>query len=314
MLILKSQELRSRIEKTGLTIPEFAQQHGFQADTIRKYCRGVLNAKRNKILQLANALHCELKDISETNNNFCQRNLGGEGELIKIIPAAIGDEEINAVNARDLWRCLKSKRQFGNWIKDRLEGFVEGQDYAVNKNVKGKNGRFQPTEYIITLDAAKHIAMLERNEQGCKIRQYFIEVEKQYRKNAYAVNQDHAELDIAEELLSTTQALVLHINRQLLNGVNLPAGLLNYARTVCRTFCAASIPILPPVAVDPEIMTVMDNLRRGVRYSRNTVYQDYCSRCSGVPKSQRAFWPCARKYCPFADVRTAGGRYIILED
>lgn len=134
------------------------------------------------------------------------------------------------------------------------------------------------------------------------------------KTGAYAVNQDHAELDINEELLSTTQALVLHINRQLLKGVNLPAGLLNYARTVCRTFCAASIPILPPVAVDPEIMAVMDNLRRGVRYSRNTVYQDYCSRCSGVPKSSRAFWPCARKYCPFADVRTADGRYIILEE
>lgn len=133
------------------------------------------------------------------------------------------------------------------------------------------------------------------------------------KTGVYAVNQDHAELDINEELLNTTKALVLHINRQLLNGVNLPAGLLNYARTVCRTFCV-SVPILPPVAVDPEIMTVMDNLRRGVRYSRNTVYQDYCSRCSGVPKSSRAFWPCARKYCPFADVRTAGGRYIILED
>ena len=133
------------------------------------------------------------------------------------------------------------------------------------------------------------------------------------KTGVYAVNQDHAELDINEELLNTTKALVLHINRQLLNGVNLPAGLLNYARTVCRTFCV-SVPILPPVAVDPEIMTVMDNLRRGVRYSRNTVYQDYCSRCSGVPKSSRAFWPCARKYCPFADVRTADGRYIILEE
>ena len=313
MLILKSQELRSRIEKTGLTIPEFAQQYGFQADTLRKYCRGVLNAKRNKILQLANALHCELKDISETNNNFCQRNLGGEGELIKIIPAAIGDEEINAVNARDLWRCLKSKRQFGNWIRDRIReyGFEEGKDFLIN--LLKSHGR-PLKDYIISLDMAKELAMVENNEQGCKIRQYFIEVEKQYRKNAYAVNQDHAELDITEKLLSTTQSLVLHINRQLLKGVNLPAGLLNYARTVCRTFCAASMPILPPVAVDPEIMTVMDNLRRGVRYSRNTVYQDYCSRCSGVPKSQRAFWPCARKYCPFADVRTAGGRYIILED
>lgn len=109
-------------------------------------------------------------------------------EIITITKTTINDEEVNAVNARDLHRELGSKRQFGNWIKDRLEGFTEGQDYAVNKNVKGKDGRFQPIDYIISLDVAKHIAMLERNEQGKKIRQYFIEVEKNARKFSEAVS------------------------------------------------------------------------------------------------------------------------------
>lgn len=105
-------------------------------------------------------------------------------ELITITKTTINEEEVNAVNARELWQKLESKRQFGNWIKDRLDGFTEGQDYAVNKNVKGKDGRFQPIDYIISLDVAKHIAMLERNEQGRKIRQYFIEVEKEFRRQA----------------------------------------------------------------------------------------------------------------------------------
>lgn len=118
-------------------------------------------------------------------------------ELINITTAKIGEENINAVNARDLWQKLESKRQFGNWIKDRLDGFTEGQDYAVNKNVKGEDGRFRPTEYIISLDVAKHIAMLERNEQGRKIRQYFIEVEKQYRK------QENEKLPTPEVLMAT---------------------------------------------------------------------------------------------------------------
>ena len=118
-------------------------------------------------------------------------------ELINITKTTINDEEVNAVNARELWQKLESKRQFGNWIKDRLDGFTEGQDYAVNKNVKGEDGRFQPTEYIISLDVAKHIAMLERNEQGRKIRQYFIEVEKQYRK------QETEKLPTPEVLMAT---------------------------------------------------------------------------------------------------------------
>ena len=110
-------------------------------------------------------------------------------EIITITTATINNEEVNAVNARDLHRELGVKRDFSNWIKDRLEGFTEGQDFTVAKIGDGKNrGRFQPTEYIISLDVAKHIAMLERNEQGRKIRQYFIEVEKNARKFSEAVS------------------------------------------------------------------------------------------------------------------------------
>lgn len=104
-------------------------------------------------------------------------------ELVKITTVTINHETVNAVNARELWKKLESKQRFADWIKDRLEGFTEGQDFTVHKIMKGEDGRFQPTEYIISLDVAKHIAMLERNEQGRKVRQYFIEIEKQYRRS-----------------------------------------------------------------------------------------------------------------------------------
>lgn len=118
-------------------------------------------------------------------------------ELINITKATINDEEVNAVNARELWQKLESKQRFADWIKDRLEGFTDGQDFTVHKIMKGEDGRFRPTEYIISLDVAKHIAMLERNEQGRKIRQYFIEVEKQYRK------QENEKLPTPEVLMAT---------------------------------------------------------------------------------------------------------------
>lgn len=110
-------------------------------------------------------------------------------ELIKTSAAVIGGEEQRTVNARDLWKALQSKRQFGNWIEDRLSGFVEGQDFTINKIVKtgkGASGKQLYKEYIITLDVAKHLAMLERNEHGRKIRDYFIEVEKEFRRQANA--------------------------------------------------------------------------------------------------------------------------------
>ena len=118
-------------------------------------------------------------------------------ELVNITKATINNEEVNAVNARDLWEKIESKRRFGDWIKDRLEGFTEGQDYVIHKIVKtgnGASGKQYQIDYIISLDTAKHIAMLERNEQGHKIRQYFIEVEKNARKISEAVNSQVAAL------------------------------------------------------------------------------------------------------------------------
>lgn len=106
-------------------------------------------------------------------------------ELITITTATINNEEVNAVNARELWQKLESKQRFADWIKDRLEGFTKGQDYVFHKITKNlpRGGRPE-VDYIISLDVAKHIAMLERNEQGRKIRQYFIEVEKEFRRQA----------------------------------------------------------------------------------------------------------------------------------
>ena len=96
-------------------------------------------------------------------------------------------EEQTSVNARELWKELGSKRQFGNWIKERLSDFVDGQDYTINKIVNGENrGRFAPTEYYITLDVAKHLAMLERNERGKKIRRILLECEKHMQREEIA--------------------------------------------------------------------------------------------------------------------------------
>lgn len=120
-------------------------------------------------------------------------------ELINITKATINDEEVNAVNARELWQKLGVKTQFNHWIGRRIKdyGFEDGVDFTVVKNGHGVNGQFQPTEYIISIDMAKELAMVENNEQGRKIRRYFIEVEKQYRK------QENEKLPTPEVLMAT---------------------------------------------------------------------------------------------------------------
>lgn len=90
-----------------------------------------------------------------------------------------------AVNLRDLHAALGVGKDFSNWAKDRLKryGFVEGEDYQVcSPNLASKlRGGHNALDYLVSLDTAKELAMVEKNERGRAIRRYFIAVEKQAR-------------------------------------------------------------------------------------------------------------------------------------
>ena len=89
-----------------------------------------------------------------------------------------------AINARELHQKLGSKYQFANWIQERIEkyGFVENQDFEVFKeNLKNSKCGRPSKEYVLSLDMAKELCMIENNEQGRLFRKYFIEVEKAAR-------------------------------------------------------------------------------------------------------------------------------------
>jgi phage anti-repressor protein len=106
-------------------------------------------------------------------------------ELIKISEVEIGKEKLNAVDARELHEKLEVKRDFSNWIKQRLEDSqaVKDKDFTVfAKSGENPVGGRPMNEYILALDIAKHIAMLERSEKGREVRQYFIDVEKAARE------------------------------------------------------------------------------------------------------------------------------------
>jgi len=95
---------------------------------------------------------------------------------------------IQTVNARDLHEFLESKRNFSDWIKQRIEkyGFVENQDYVKHDNfveLENSNLKRPQIDYHISIDMAKELAMVENNQKGREARQYFIAVEKAYKEN-----------------------------------------------------------------------------------------------------------------------------------
>ena len=100
----------------------------------------------------------------------------------EIVPVESGELGL-MVNSRLLWQQLKVGTSHHLWIGRRVQeyGFVEDRDFCskLNKNKPGR-GRMVK-DYVLTLDMAKELAMLENNEAGRMIRWYFIEVEKRYR-------------------------------------------------------------------------------------------------------------------------------------
>lgn len=97
-------------------------------------------------------------------------------ELIKITEK----EGQQLVSARELHEFLEIGQDFTNWIKRMIEyGFEENQDFTVAKISEGKVTKH---EYIITLNMAKEISMIQRSEKGKQARRYFIQCEKKLKE------------------------------------------------------------------------------------------------------------------------------------
>ena len=102
-------------------------------------------------------------------------------ELIPLQPQTINGNAVETVNARELHAFLESKQDFSTWIKNRISEyeFAENADYLLHKFVEQTpSGAKHKIDYYITLDMAKELSMVERNEKGRQARKYFIECEK----------------------------------------------------------------------------------------------------------------------------------------
>ena len=105
-------------------------------------------------------------------------------ELIKLQSQTIDGNAIETVSARELHTFLEVNTKFADWIKNRINeyDFVENQDFiSFSENLDKPTGGRPSQEYFITLDMAKELSMVERNDKGKQARRYFIECEKKLK-------------------------------------------------------------------------------------------------------------------------------------
>lgn len=108
-----------------------------------------------------------------------------------VIPVYDTDTGEKVVLGRELHERLKIKTVYADWFKRMCEyGFVEDADYfLVSQKCETNNPRNPYTtriDHIMTLDMAKHIAMIQRTPQGMEIRQKLIDLEKNVQVNQFA--------------------------------------------------------------------------------------------------------------------------------
>ena len=105
-----------------------------------------------------------------------------------VIPVYDTDTGEKVVLGRELHEKLKIKDKYTDWMQRMIGiGFIEGTDFFSfsEKSEKPSGGR-PSTSHILTLDMAKHIAMIQRTPQGMEIRQKLIDLEKNVSVNQFA--------------------------------------------------------------------------------------------------------------------------------
>ncbi len=111
-------------------------------------------------------------------------------EIVPFGRNVIAGERVQTVNARDLHAFLESRKDFSNWIKERISqyGFTEGRDFVCS-TFQASNGRggHNRIDYHVTVEMAKELAMVERNDKGKEARQYFIQCERMAKEKVNAL-------------------------------------------------------------------------------------------------------------------------------
>lgn len=138
-------------------------------------------------------------------------------QLIKITQNENNDQ---VVSARELHKVLGVKTRFSEWWTQNSKLLVEHEDFEGVVTTAPYNPKFpgkvqQLQDYAVTADNAKHLAMQSQTKKSREIRDYFIQVEKEFKQHqqipttqrelaqlALAANEETAQrMDVVESKL-----------------------------------------------------------------------------------------------------------------
>lgn len=102
--------------------------------------------------------------------------------MIELLKVEVNKNGEPTVSGRMLHNFLDIKEKYTQWFNRMCEaGFKENIDFISfsEKTEKPQGGR-PSIDHQLTLDMAKHLSMMQRNEKGMIARQYFIDIGKKW--------------------------------------------------------------------------------------------------------------------------------------
>lgn len=102
--------------------------------------------------------------------------------LVQVFAGEIGGIPMSTCNARELHAYLQVGKRFASWMTERINeyGFVSDQDFLIISQNREKPRKGRPAKnYHLSLDMAKELSMVEKNDKGRAARRYFIAMERQ---------------------------------------------------------------------------------------------------------------------------------------
>lgn len=115
------------------------------------------------------------------------------------------DDGSVAVSGRELHEFLEIGTRYDIWLTRMTEyGFEENIDYITiaQKRTTAQGNLTNFVDHILTVDMAKEVSMIQRNEKGKQARQYFLQVEKAWNSPEMIMKRA---LQIADRKMSDMQ-------------------------------------------------------------------------------------------------------------
>lgn len=144
--------------------------------------------------------------------------------LIPIANSQFADEVRPCVDAYILHKWLENDEPFTTWIKQHIRTYrlVENEDFiliSIRDDIEKKLNKKQKDKgYLLTLDVAKELSMMENSERGRIARRYFIDFERNLRQSTFSLiyqfNSAVLDLEKLSEIASNAGRTLCLIGKQ----------------------------------------------------------------------------------------------------